>query len=77
MAEQPLTKIQREKIIRDFFDKAGGTKNLARTIGSTMNALNICKNRGVLSRSNKYEFKQAASAIKFELPDEIFNPLQG
>jgi hypothetical protein len=65
----------RSRKIHEFYEQAGGADNLARLVKASQNALHICKHRGVLSRSRKFEFMQVAQKIGFELPDELFTPL--
>ena len=63
---------ERKKLIAEFFESAGGSPQLAHNIGISPNALRLCKHRGILSKTNKFEFMEAAKKIGFVLPSEIF-----
>lgn len=66
----------RKKLIAEFFEKAGGSPQLAHNIGISPNALRLCKHRGILSKTNKFEFMEVAKKIGFVLPSEIFEAEQ-
>lgn len=73
--ETEAVREERSRKIGEFYEAAGGSDNLARLVNASQNALHICKHRGVLSRSRKFEFKQVAQKIGFDLPDFLFAPL--
>jgi hypothetical protein len=58
-----------------LYDLLGGVDAVALEIGLSVNALQACKSRGVLSRRWKYELKTLAKTVDFILDDELFLPI--
>jgi len=62
----------RQQIIQDFLDKAGGVDVVALFTGMSENSLYIAKSRGRLPQKKKYELKMLAQKVPFDLVDDLF-----
>jgi hypothetical protein len=58
-----------------MYERLGGIDAVALKIGLSVNALQVCKSRGVLSRRWKYELKTLAETVDLILDDDLFLPI--
>lgn len=67
----------RKDVIGKLIDAAGGYEAMSERTGISVGSLRVAKSRGWLPMTKRYEVKNLANELRFDLPEMIFTPPAG